>query len=178
MSDVSQAEYRELEQMVIALERENLALTKKNNALLTDLTAMRERAEAAERELADYRERCQLALADHRAFEDREIERRKIAERELAAMKDKANYLEHHTYCAWCGYEIDIDDKDEAGKLMAVHVEQCSAHPLAKWRETAERLKKELIALSMLNLGTEAELADAQHELEADQAKRGTPDTE
>jgi len=58
----------------------------------------------------------------------REAERELLtAQRQIAALQDEINNPKK-TYCAWCGFTVEIDD--DAGSGIAEHVDTCKKHPL------------------------------------------------
>jgi len=47
--------------------------------------------------------------------------------KQIAALQDEINNPKK-TYCAWCGFTVEIDD--DAGSGIAKHVDTCEKHPL------------------------------------------------
>jgi len=58
---------------------------------------------------------------------EKELIIRTHLEQQIAALQDEINNPKK-TYCAWCGFTVEIDD--DAGSGIAKHVDTCEKHPL------------------------------------------------
>ena len=56
------------------------------------------------------------------------------AEAEIAAMREQIENPKM-TYCAFCGEQYDIEDREKAIELITEHVQVCPKHPIAALRE-------------------------------------------
>ena len=55
-------------------------------------------------------------------------------EAEIAALRDQIENPKM-TYCAFCGEQYDIEDREKAIELITEHVQVCPKHPIAAMRE-------------------------------------------
>ena len=68
---------------------------------------------------------------------------------QIAALQEEINNPKK-TYCAWCGFTVEIDD--DAGSGIAEHVDTCEKHPLnRKIAALQARIKELTEALEMLS---------------------------
>jgi hypothetical protein len=54
--------------------------------------------------------------------------------------------IKRNTWCAYCGYEINIDD--EAATKISEHIMSCPKHPIRIAFDEIEKLKKEIDRLT------------------------------
>jgi chromosome segregation ATPase len=90
-----------------------------------------------EKEIEHY---CQCALKDNQTIavaHDMLVERQE----QIAALQEEINNPKR-TYCAWCGFTVEIDD--DAGSGIAQHVDTCEKHPLNRKIAALQARIKEL----------------------------------
>ncbi len=60
--------------------------------------------------------------------------------RDLLETKEEIARMKEHTWCAYCGFEIHIDD--EASTKISEHIMTCPKHPIRVAFEEIERLRE------------------------------------
>jgi len=60
---------------------------------------------------------------------------------QLAEKDKKIERLKEKTWCAYCGFEIDLDDS--AASKISEHIKMCSKHPIRAYERHCEELEKE-----------------------------------
>jgi hypothetical protein len=90
---------------------------------------------------------AQLAEAQKEAFPayKRGKALRCKAEAENAELKTEIERRNSKTWCAYCGFEIDIDD--EASTKISEHIMSCPKHPIRIYERHSEALEAENAAL-------------------------------
>jgi hypothetical protein len=72
------------------------------------------------------------------------IRQLQLAGEQIAALTAKIAHMQEHTWCAYCGLEIHIDD--EAASKISKHIMGCQKHPihvlLAANARQAEEIKR------------------------------------
>ena len=86
---------------------------------------------------------AQLAEAQKEAYPayKREKALRCKAEAENAELKTEIERRNSKTWCAYCGFEIDIDD--EASTKISEHIMSCPDHPIRSYERHSEALEAE-----------------------------------
>jgi hypothetical protein len=92
---------------------------------------------------------------------------------EIAALQDEINNPKK-TYCAWCGFTVEIDD--DAGSGIAEHVDTCEKHPLnrkivALTAELAEK-EKEWVGIATGEMNKATALQDEIRKLKKEMQRR------
>lgn len=87
--------------------------------------------------------RAQLAEAQKEVYPayKREKALRYKAEAENAELKTEIERRNSKTWCAYCGFEIDIDD--EASTKISEHIMSCPKHPIRIYERHSEALEAE-----------------------------------
>ena len=54
---------------------------------------------------------------------------------------EKLKVKPKNTWCAYCGYEVDIDD--DAASKISEHIQSCPSHPMRVWERHCEALEEQ-----------------------------------
>jgi len=112
-----------LQEQLAEKEKEIEQLKEQNDKFMWQVRDTCARAEKAENLVAKYKNYYEVT-----ANELTEINKQlKQVEAENAALREEINNPKR-TFCAWCGYTVEIDDDAATG--IAEHVRTCEKHPL------------------------------------------------
>ena len=112
-----------LQEQLAEKEKEIERLKELNDKFMWQVRDTCARAEKAENLVAKYKNYYEVT-----ANELTEINKQlKQVEAENAALREEINNPKR-TFCAWCGYTVEIDDDAATG--IAEHVRTCEKHPL------------------------------------------------
>jgi len=115
---------------------------------------IRENAELRKQLEREIRVRCRL---------DTELEISSRDNAKLEAENAELKRLQSKTVCAYCGFEVEIDD--EASSIIGEHIKTCLKHPIRVYARHCEALEEQNAELTR-NLRQEtARLAHADDEL-------------